>query len=49
MQKWLISADTKKWNPAAFFAECGFVDWEKETIMKLEISFIFIVNNLLEK
>ena len=29
MQKWLISADTQKWDIAAFFAESGKVDWKK--------------------
>lgn len=29
MQKWLISADTQKWDIAAFLAESGKVDWKK--------------------
>lgn len=42
MQKWLISADTKKWNPAAFFAECGFVDWEKRNNYEIgDIVYIY--------
>ena len=27
LQKWLISADTEKWNHPALFARDGYIDW----------------------
>ena len=42
MQKWLISADTKKWDISAFFAECGLVDWKKRNNYEIgDIVYIY--------
>ena len=42
MQKWLISADTKKWNHPALFAECGYIYWQKKLSYEIgDIVYIY--------
>ena len=45
----MISANGKMYDHASAFQKWGFIDWDKEHTMKLEILYISIVQNRIKE